>query len=89
VHRCRQAAKGQSPVPKRARSDDGACSRAVAELVGPSSVRQAGTASAPSSCIATIGPLVMNSARRPPHDSQPLQGTQDASWESVMWPDPT
>lgn len=53
---------GRAPVPKRARSEFGACSRAVAELVGPSSARHAATASTPSSCIAATAPLVMNSA---------------------------
>lgn len=68
----------RAPVPKWARREAGACSRAVSELVGPSSARQAGTASAPSNCIATIGPLVMNSAGIRPHKSY-------LEWQPACW----
>ena len=52
-------------MPNRERSEVGASALATVLLVGPSSWRQAGTASSPSSSRATTGPLVMNSAAHP------------------------
>ncbi len=77
-----------SPVPKRARIEAGARSRAAAVSVGPSSRRHAATASAPSSSIATTGPLVMNSGAyrwRPDYRSLTREGTVDSEW--VTTPD--
>lgn len=72
-----------SPVPKRARSESGARSRAAVVSVGPSSCRHAATASAPSSSIAATGPLVMNSGAhrwRPDYRSLTRDGTVDSEW---------